>query len=163
MISIFTCLLISTGTVAASGHRLVGQASYYHDRYEGRRTASGKVFRQRYAYAAHCTLPFGTRVRVHNLDNGRSWVVVIEDRGPFEVEKARSGILKPHPSRVIDVSRETARMLGFEKQGVTNVRLEILDTPKGKCRSPPDKSKISWLSLEGGECHPVIPRHNQNT
>jgi rare lipoprotein A len=135
-------LLVSTVHGVTNAHRLTGQASYYHDRYEGRRTASGKVFRQRYAYAAHCTLPFGTRVRVHNLDNGRSWVVVIEDRGPFDVKKARKGILTPHPTRVIDVSRETARMLGFRKQGIANIKLEILYLPAERSRSPPRNKEL---------------------
>jgi len=136
---ILVCCLLSAAHGETNTHRLTGKASYYHDKYEGRRTASGKVFRQRYAYAAHCTLPFGTRVRVHNLDNGRSWVVVIEDRGPFDVKSAQEGILKPHRTRIIDVSRETARMLGFVKRGTVNVRLEILSMPIERSRSPPLK------------------------
>jgi len=128
------CQLLSTGS-----NRTTGQASYYHDKYEGRRTASGKIFHQRYAYAAHATFPFGTMVRVHNLDNGRSWVVEIVDRGPFNVELAKQGILKPHPSRVIDVSKETARMLGFVKQGICNVHIEVIPVPGGHCRSPPER------------------------
>ena len=64
--------------------------------------------------AAHRSLPFGTRVRVHNLDNGRSAVVVIVDRGPF----ARG--------RIIDVSTYAAGVLGFRAAGVARVRLDEL-------------------------------------
>jgi rare lipoprotein A len=64
--------------------------------------------------AAHKTLPFGTHVRVHNLDNGRSADVVIVDRGPY----ARG--------RIIDVSTEAAGLLGFRAAGVARVRLERL-------------------------------------
>ena len=106
-----------------------GQASYYSDKYEGRKCADGRtVFHQRFAYAAHPTLPFGSRVRVTNLDNGRSWVVVIVDRGPYDLSALPK--LKPHPTRIIDVSREVARMLGMLRAGVVPVRLEVL--PDGK-------------------------------
>lgn len=64
--------------------------------------------------AAHRSLPFGTRVRVHNLDNGRSTIVVIVDRGPF----ARG--------RIIDVSTVAAGVLGMRVAGVAHVRLERL-------------------------------------
>jgi rare lipoprotein A len=64
--------------------------------------------------AAHRTLPFGTHVRVHNLDNGRSAIVVIVDRGPF----ARG--------RIIDVSTVAAGLLGMRQSGVAHVRLERL-------------------------------------
>ena len=67
-----------------------------------------------YAFtAAHPTLPFGTRVRVTNLENGRSLVVVINDRGPFV------------RGRIIDVSRRAARQLGFERKGTAPVRVEV--------------------------------------
>jgi rare lipoprotein A len=67
--------------------------------------------------AAHKTLPFGSRVRVTNLDNGRSVVVVINDRGPF-VKR-----------RVIDVSRAAAQELGFINHGLANVRIDVLSEP----------------------------------
>lgn len=78
----------------------LGQATYYHNP-----SHSGMI-------AAHPTLPFGTRVRVHNLDNGRSVTVIIVDRGPF----ARG--------RVIDVSTAAADALGMREAGVARVRLE---------------------------------------
>ena len=65
--------------------------------------------------AAHRTLPFGTRVKVENLRNGKSVVVRVNDRGPFV------------RSRVIDVSRGAANELGFVRAGVTNVRVTVID------------------------------------
>ena len=102
---------------AASVHRApgeIGLASYYGDEYVGRATASGTPYNRRHLTAAHRTLPFGTRVRVVNLENGKSAVVTITDRGPWK------------RGRVIDVSRRAARVLGFERQGQARVRLDVL-------------------------------------
>ena len=65
--------------------------------------------------AAHRTLPFGTRVRVTNLTNGRSVVVTITDRGPFA------------PGRIIDVSKRAARNLDFVRAGTARVRIRVLE------------------------------------
>jgi len=92
----------------------LGRASYYHSRFHGNRTASGERYDETRLTAAHRTLPFGTRVRVTNLDNGRSVVVTIVDRGPFT------------RGRVIDVSRRAARKLGFLRDGTARVTLEVL-------------------------------------
>jgi len=106
-----------------------GEASYYSDRYEGRKCADGKtIFHQKYAYAAHHTLPFGSRVRVTNLSNGKSWVVTIVDRGPYNPSALPK--LKPHPTRIIDVSREVARMLGMLRAGVVPVRIKVISYGK---------------------------------
>ncbi|HEU4726188.1 MAG TPA: septal ring lytic transglycosylase RlpA family protein [Candidatus Eisenbacteria bacterium] len=91
-----------------------GFASYYGEEFEGRRTASGERYDPDDLSAAHRTLPFGTRVRLTNLKNGRSVVVTITDRGPF-----RRG-------RIVDVSKRAARELGFLRAGVARVRLEVL-------------------------------------
>jgi rare lipoprotein A len=92
----------------------VGRASFYHRSFEGRRTASGERYDRHRLTAAHRTLPFGSRVRVTNLENGHSVVVEVNDRGPF-----RKG-------RVIDVSEEAARELGFYRAGTARVRVEEL-------------------------------------
>ena len=92
----------------------VGTATYYASRYDGRPTASGEPYDERRLTAAHRTLPFGTRVRVTNLANGRSVVVTITDRGPY------------CRNCVVYVSRRAARALGFVGAGVTRVRLEVL-------------------------------------
>jgi rare lipoprotein A len=93
----------------------VGQASWYGPGFFGNRTASGEVFRPGTLTAAHRYLPFGTRVRVTNLYNGRSAVVRINDRGPF------SG------GRIIDLAHGAAQILGVTASGVADVRLEVID------------------------------------
>lgn len=94
-----------------SKYETVGVASWYGKPYHGRRTASGEVYNMNQLTAAHPTLPFGTRVTVTNLENGRTVVLTINDRGPFG------------KNRVIDVSRKAAGQLGFLTQGLTRVRV----------------------------------------
>jgi rare lipoprotein A len=89
-----------------------GVASHYADKFVGRRTASGEVYSHRLLTAAHRSLPFGTLVLVTNLDNSRSVVVRINDRGPF----ARG--------RLIDLSRRAAEELAMIRRGTARVRLE---------------------------------------
>jgi rare lipoprotein A len=91
-----------------------GVASWYGKKFHGRRTASGERYDMHELTAAHRTLPFGTRVRVTNLDNGRKVVVRINDRGPF---------IK---GRVIDLSYAAARQVGMVNAGVARVRLEVV-------------------------------------
>src|SRR5215813_1199118 len=93
----------------------VGVASWYGGRLHGRRTASGGRFDQNGLTAAHRSLPFGTQVRVTNLDSGGSVIVTITDRGPY----ARG--------RIIDVSRAAARHLGMLRTGTAHVRIESVD------------------------------------
>jgi rare lipoprotein A len=90
-----------------------GWASYYGTAHHGRRTASGMRFDEHQLTAAHRSLPFGTMVRVTNLDNGRQVTVTINDRGPFKKK------------RVIDVSSRAARELGFLRAGTARVRIEV--------------------------------------
>ena len=92
----------------------VGMASYYDSGLHGERTASGRTYDDRGKTAAHRTLPFGTRVRVTNLANGKSVVVEITDRGPFV------------RGRIIDVSGRAAEELGFRRAGTARVRVDVL-------------------------------------
>ena len=92
-----------------------GSASFYADRFNGRRTASGEAFSNSAMTAAHRTLPFGTMVRVTNPANGKSVTVRINDRGPFT------------RGRLIDVSRAAASELGFVGRGHANVVLDIVE------------------------------------
>jgi rare lipoprotein A len=89
-----------------------GQASYYADKFEGRATASGEIFQQRKLTAAHKTLPFGTEVRVTNLQNKKSVLVRINDRGPFV------------RGRIIDLSRAAAQEIDMIRAGIVPVRIE---------------------------------------
>ena len=104
----------TTLPLAAQSRREVGVASYYARGHDGRRTANGERFDMNEMTAAHRTLPFGTRVRVTNLGNGRDVVVRINDRGPWK------------KGRVIDVSYAAARKLGLIGPGTARVRLEVL-------------------------------------
>lgn len=95
-----------------------GVASYYGQKYHGRRTASGEVYDMNKMTAAHRTLPFGLKVRVTELASNRSVVVRINDRGPFI------------RGRIIDLSRAAAQRLGIIQSGSANVKLEIFpDSP----------------------------------
>lgn len=93
----------------------VGIASYYADRFHGRQTASGERYDRNAFTAAHRRLPFGTHVRVVNLDNGKTVDVRINDRGPFVA------------GRVIDVSYAAAQNLGMLQRGVVRVRVLRMD------------------------------------
>ena len=96
----------------------VGNASFYAHRFQGRSTASGETYDETKLTAAHRTLPFGTRVRVTNLENGRSVTLLVNDRGPHR------------KSRVIDVSYVAAKRLGFVQDGVARVRVEVASRPE---------------------------------
>jgi len=91
-----------------------GIASFYANKFNGRRTANGEVFDNSKMTAAHKTLKFGTIVRVTNHHNGRQVTVRINDRGPW---------IK---GRVIDLSRAAAREIGMIKRGTARVKLELV-------------------------------------
>lgn len=93
----------------------VGSASYYADKFNGRRTASGETFDNSALTAAHRTLPFGSLVRVTAPDTGASVVVRINDRGPFT------------RGRMIDVSRAAAEELGLVARGHATVELALIE------------------------------------
>jgi rare lipoprotein A len=89
-------------------------ASFYGRKFNGRRTASGERYDMHRLTCAHPTAPFGTRLRVTDLETGRSVVVTVNDRGPFV------------PGRIVDVSLAAARALGMVERGVARVRVERL-------------------------------------
>ncbi|WP_137863710.1 MULTISPECIES: septal ring lytic transglycosylase RlpA family protein [unclassified Sphingomonas] len=92
-----------------------GEASYYADRFAGRRTASGETYDPSDFTAAHRSLPFGTRVRVTDAASGRSVVVRINDRGPWD------------KSRLIDISRAAASEIGLVRRGRGTVSLALAE------------------------------------
>ncbi|MDA9230589.1 septal ring lytic transglycosylase RlpA family protein [Alphaproteobacteria bacterium] len=92
----------------------IGTASWYGAKFDGRRTANGEIFDMDLLTAAHPTLPMPVRARVTNLENGRSVVVRVNDRGPFAKD------------REIDMSRRAAEVLGFKEQGTARVRVQYL-------------------------------------
>ena len=93
-----------------------GVASYYADRFHGRKTASGTRYNKGALTAAHKSLPLGTKVRVTNLKNGETVDVEINDRGPYV------------KGRVIDLSKAAARELGMMHAGVVPVRVEVIES-----------------------------------
>ena len=93
---------------------MTGRASWYGDPHHGRLTANGEVFDKNKLTAAHRSLPFGTRLRVVNLENDRAVEVRINDRGPMI------------PGRVLDLSYAAARELGAVGSGVIPVRMTVL-------------------------------------
>ena len=96
----------------------LGLASWYGEEFEGNPTASGEIYDMNELTAAHRTLPLGTRIRVTNLRNQRSFIVRINDRGPF-IE-----------NRFLDLSMAAARKLGFKGAGLALVRAEVISVPK---------------------------------
>lgn len=105
----------SKAAATSKGPKFHGMADYYHHSMYGNKTASGKVLHKHLKTAAHRTLPFGTRVRVTNKSNGKSCVVVVNDRGPFT------------PSKIIDLSHAAAVELGMLQAGTCKVTCEVLD------------------------------------
>lgn len=91
-----------------------GIASWYGPQFHGKRTANGELFDQEQLTAAHPTLPMPILVRVTNLENGRSVVVRVNDRGPFVA------------GREIDLSRKAAELLGYERKGTARVRVQFV-------------------------------------
>lgn len=104
-----------------------GEATYYASKFDGRRAASGVVFRNSEAWAAHRTWPFGTVVRVTNQRNGRSAIVTIVDRGPH-------GTSERQRRTIIDLSQSTARELDFMAAGRVPVLVEVLEWGDGQRR-----------------------------
>jgi len=91
-----------------------GVASYYANKYHGRRTSSGEIYNMYGLSAAHPTYPFGIIIRVINLKNKKSCIVKVNDRMPY------------NPKRIIDLSLGAAKKLDMIQEGITKVRLEIL-------------------------------------
>jgi len=89
-----------------------GNASYYADKFEGKKTASGATFHQRKLTAAHKTLPFGTKIKVTNVTTGKTVKVKVNDRGPFVA------------GRVIDLSKRAAEKIGLVQKGILQVEIK---------------------------------------
>ncbi len=97
-----------------------GQASYYSNKFHGKRTANGETFRQDKYTAACNVLPLGTWIRVTNLKNGKSVIVKTTDR------------LHPKMKRLVDLSKVAAQKLDYISRGLTRVKVEVLDQKKRK-------------------------------
>lgn len=96
-----------------------GQASFYANKFNGRRTANGEIFSQKKLTCACNVLPLGTWVKVTNLRNGKSVVVKTNDR------------LHPKMKRIVDLSKAAAQRLGYISKGLTRVKVELVDKKAG--------------------------------
>ncbi|HYB44694.1 MAG TPA: septal ring lytic transglycosylase RlpA family protein [Candidatus Methylomirabilis sp.] len=108
-------LVVATVSLAsvAAAQTEEGVANFYSDKFQGKKTSSGEVYDKNAMTASHKTLPYGTKVKVTNLDNNKSAVVTINDR------------MKRSNPAVIDVTRHAAEELGFAKAGKAKVKLEV--------------------------------------
>ena len=104
----------TTEVVYAGSKASAGTASFYGKRFHGRTTANGERFNMNAMTAAHKSLPFGTKVKVTNRNNGKSVIVRINDRGPY------------HGNRVIDLSRGAAAKIGMLNSGTARVSIQVL-------------------------------------
>lgn len=111
---LMTILVLCTVASMVKAQTYTGNASYYGAGFHGRKSASGTVYNMYKFTCAHKTLPFGTKLKVTNLKNGKSTVVEVTDRGPY---------IK---NRIIDVSKVAAAELDMVKSGVAKVRIEVL-------------------------------------
>jgi rare lipoprotein A len=134
---IFFTLFFLISAITLTAQVQTGKASFYADKFEGVQTASGEKYKRKKLTAAHKTLPFGTKVRITNLQNNKTVEVTINDRGPY-VE-----------GRIVDVSKAAAEQLGFLNQGIAEVKLEVIDAGDGKT-SEPDK-RIDHVTVEENE------------
>lgn len=107
-------LALPTDNEALPEEIFLGKASYYSQRFEGKKTAFGEIFRNNHFTAAHRTLPHNTLLEVINVKNGKNVVVRVNDRGPWT---------KRH---LIDISQAAAKELGIIKSGIGEVKIRVV-------------------------------------
>ncbi len=120
----------------------VGMASWYGDDFHAKKTANGERYDMNTLTAAHRTLPLPSIVKVTNLENGRSLVLRVNDRGPYVKD------------RIIDISKRGAQLLGYQTKGVTKVRVEILAK-----ESKALKAAMLGTSVETEDLIPAMPKY----
>jgi len=117
VLSVFCFLFLIFPDASAQELRQYGNASWYGGSLHGRKTASGEYYDMHEFTGAHRDLPFGTLIKVRNLRNGKEVVVRVNDRGPFV------------KSRIIDLSRAAASVLGIVSRGTARVSIEVISFP----------------------------------
>ena len=127
LLSMLFCLGIVMPMLAQGGEEF-GMASYYHESFDGNETAYGKTYDKDKFTAAHLQHPPGTKLRVTRLDNNKSVVVTVNDKGPYK------------RGRIIDLSTAAAERLDLIEDGVTQVKVEVIDRPKGSKESSGSKT-----------------------
>ena len=132
-----------------------GIASWYGPTFHGKQTANGEAFDQNAVSAAHKTLPMPSVVRVTNLENGRSLVVRVNDRGPFA------------NGRILDLSRRASQLLGFEGAGTARVRVQVMAEESrvlaGKAQPDPTEPKIAAAPRESVTAETLPPLGSKET
>ena len=142
---ILSILFLSSISLIAQSEEF-GVASYYADAFDGRKTASGEIYDKAKMTAAHKELPFGTMIRVTRLDNKKSIILRVNDRGPFI-----SG-------RVVELSTSAAKKIGLIRDGIAEVKVEVV-----KERNLP-KEELTAKSVEKPAAKPnAIPKSYDNT
>ena len=132
---LFGLLVVGCASMQHAGERGLpeseGTASYYAQKFVGRTTANGEIYDPKALTAAHPSLPFGTRVRVTRVDHAETPAVVvrINDRGPFK------------HGRIIDLSKAAAQRIEMIREGVVEVRLEVVSYPEGGTASRAEASE----------------------
>lgn len=148
---LFSLLFLSSLSLLAQSEEF-GVASYYADAFDGRKTASGEIYDKNKNTAAHKELPFGTMIRVTRLDNKKSVVLRVNDRGPFI-----SG-------RIVELSKVSAEKIGLIRDGIAEVKVEVVKerdsnrdelTAKGKAKTSPAPRKVPQ-NFDNAATAPVI-------
>lgn len=130
IIGLLLIAILSVGLLQAQQkYKETGIASYYADKFEGRKTANGEIYYHAKKTAAHQKLPFGSIVKVTNIENKKFVVVRINDRGPFV------------DNRIIDLSKSAAKELGFVEKGLAKVEVELIASTDDL----PDKKLVSVI------------------
>lgn len=154
MKNIFTLLfvILSISAISQSGFPEFGKASFYADKFEGKLTASGEKYKHNDMTAAHKSLPFGTKIKVTNLTNGKTVTVRVNDRGPYIKD------------RVIDLSKKAAEKLDFIEIGIVDVKVELVDIVEEKAlnkyndvadNQPEAYSEFSYYEVNAKKIEPL--------
>jgi rare lipoprotein A len=115
LLIVLTSLILGLLPWSGNAQTEIGTASFYHNKFEGRRTSSGEVFKQGLYTCAHKSYPFGTMLKVTNLSNDSTVVVKVNDRLP------------QRSKRCVDLSMVAAKQLNFVGKGLTKVRVEKIE------------------------------------
>ncbi|MBQ8436512.1 MAG: septal ring lytic transglycosylase RlpA family protein [Alphaproteobacteria bacterium] len=134
-------------------YKEVGMASWYGEDFHAKYTANGEIYNMNTLTAAHRTLPLPSIVKVTNLENGRSLILRVNDRGPFA------------KNRIIDISKKGAQLLGFQNKGITKVRVEIMEEESRELKQAILNKRETKMALDCSKNQPIKKQtfHNSNT
>lgn len=146
IIILLSAIFFTSESNAQKSYVKTGTASFYADKFEGRPTANGEIYYHAKRTAAHRTLPFGSIVKVTNLENNTYVVVRVNDRGPFV------------DNRIIDLSKSAAQELDFVDKGLAKVKVELIastdDLPDAKPSANEGKSSSNYYKINAEKVAP---------